>query len=180
MSKIFFTSDSHFSHTNIIRYCSRPFADTNEMDEAMIKKWNDVVKPEDICYHLGDFGLTSKEKIIEIGNRLNGHKILIKGNHDRQTNKTYYQAGFEKIHDRWMLDFRGGFDDQDIYLEHRPKFDWRPKDANFFHFCGHVHIAWTRKGNIINVGVDKWDFIPRTFDELMAAQEDYKQTNETY
>lgn len=55
MLRTFFTSDSHFGHANIIRYCQRPFADADEMDSALIRIWNSVVDPRDTVYHLGDF-----------------------------------------------------------------------------------------------------------------------------
>ena len=54
-SNIFFTSDTHFHHDNIIRFCNRPFKDVYHMDEELIKRWNEKVGPDDIIYHLGDF-----------------------------------------------------------------------------------------------------------------------------
>ena len=53
----FFTSDTHFGHENIIKYCNRPFTSTEEMDKALISNWNKVVKPEDTVFHLGDFAV---------------------------------------------------------------------------------------------------------------------------
>ena len=80
--KVFIISDTHFNHANIIKYCNRPFKDTKEMDEMMIKNWNETVSNKDIVLHLGDFGLGKKEYIASIVKRLNGKKILIMGNHD--------------------------------------------------------------------------------------------------
>lgn len=56
-SRVFFTSDTHFNHTNIIRFCNRPFKDVSHMNETIISNWNRVVGPEDIVFHLGDFCL---------------------------------------------------------------------------------------------------------------------------
>lgn len=56
-SGVFFTSDTHFNHTNIIRFCSRPFKDVEHMNETLIANWNRVVGPDNIVFHLGDFCL---------------------------------------------------------------------------------------------------------------------------
>ena len=56
-SRVFFTSDTHFNHTNIIRFCNRPFKDVTHMNETIIANWNSVVGPDDIIFHLGDFCL---------------------------------------------------------------------------------------------------------------------------
>jgi len=57
MAKVFFTSDTHFNHVNIIKYCSRPFSSVEEMNREMIARWNSVVGPEDTVFHLGDFAM---------------------------------------------------------------------------------------------------------------------------
>lgn len=81
---IYFISDTHFYHSNIIKYSNRPFKDVNEMNETIINSWNSVVKNDDTVYHLGDFCLSSDDEIKSIFNMLNGNKILIRGNHDRK------------------------------------------------------------------------------------------------
>lgn len=63
MSKLYFTSDHHFGHKNIIKFSERPFQDVHEMDEVLIQKWNEKVQPEDEVYHLGDVGLCSSGNI---------------------------------------------------------------------------------------------------------------------
>lgn len=76
----FVTSDLHFFHKNIIAYCQRPFADVEEMNEVIIKNWNEVVKKDDMVYVLGDFSFCSREMVKELVLKLNGRKILIAGN----------------------------------------------------------------------------------------------------
>ncbi len=83
MSKIWFTSDTHYYHSNIIKYCNRPYKDVEEMNEALIRNFNAVVRPEDTVYHLGDFGFSHVDKLKYILSRLNGNKVLIYGNHDK-------------------------------------------------------------------------------------------------
>jgi calcineurin-like phosphoesterase family protein len=79
---VFFTSDTHFGHTNILKYCDRPFSSTEEMDEEIIRCWNSVVKPDNIVFHLGDFAFGTIAQWETYRNRLNGHIHLILGNHD--------------------------------------------------------------------------------------------------
>ena len=95
--KVWFIGDSHFFHKNIIRYSSRPFETVEEMNEKLIYNWNNVVKKNDKVIMTGDFALSSRDRIIEVGRLLNGRKTLIKGNHDGGSLKTYYEAGFEVV-----------------------------------------------------------------------------------
>ena len=82
--KIFFTSDLHFGHENVLRFDNRPFETVEEMDDELIKRWNDKVGKGDLVYVLGDLiWKTATNEAIRIIKRLNGQIILIKGNHDR-------------------------------------------------------------------------------------------------
>lgn len=83
MSKVFYTSDTHFGHANIIKYCDRPFSGTQEMDEVMIAQWNNTVGIEDTVFILGDYAMGDRQKGLQYLRRMNGTKVLINGNHDR-------------------------------------------------------------------------------------------------
>lgn len=83
----YYFSDMHFGHNNIIRFDGRPFTDTEQMREAIINNWNERVKDEDTVYVLGDAFFKGEAASIEIMERLNGHKRLIRGNHDRVRGK---------------------------------------------------------------------------------------------
>ena len=102
MAKIFVISDTHFCHENILKFTQhtgkmlRNFHDTTEMDECMIRRWNEVVQPEDKVYHLGDVYIGSQKRADNILRRLNGHKRLILGNHDKGRD-TVLQKYFDKI-----------------------------------------------------------------------------------
>jgi len=123
---VYFTSDTHFSHKNIIEYCGRPFTDVEHMNAALVDAWNHTVSPDDTVYHLGDIALGGIPKTLEIIRQLNGHKILIPGNHDKCwrwpkrkpiteskllfAEEMYLDAGFEEIlkpttetHDGYLL-----------------------------------------------------------------------------
>lgn len=78
----FWTSDTHFGHANIIKYCNRPFADVYAMDAELIWRWNQVVKPEDEVFHLGDFAFANRNRVEDLLSKLNGRKFLVAGNHD--------------------------------------------------------------------------------------------------
>lgn len=105
---IFYTSDSHFSHANIIKYAGRPFSSPQEMDEILIQRWNEVVKPHDHVWHLGDVAMGKNtadgNALIRIMRRLLGHKRLILGNHDYFGMETYRACGFQKIQSSHRMD----------------------------------------------------------------------------
>ena len=96
-TKDFVISDWHFGHYNIIKYCNRPFESVEEMNDVMIQRHNARVRKNDRCWVLGDIGSPGADKLTHIVEKLNGHKILIKGNHDRYSNTTYYQMGFKAV-----------------------------------------------------------------------------------
>lgn len=173
---IYFTSDHHFFHKNIIKYAGRPFYYVEEMNEDIIAKHNSVVTPEDIVYFLGDFAFASIEVQKEILSRLNGKKYLFLGNHDR-TEKAMREIGFLDIYkeETWEIEgikFRLSHypfaptdpTTQDVrYLERRPK-----KEGCDFLLCGHVHEKWSTLENQINVGVDVRNFYPISLEEILT------------
>ena len=102
MPSVFLVSDTHFGHTGVCRFTRndgeklRPWTDPDEMDEAMIKAWNERVKPTDKVYHLGD--VVINRKALAIMRRLNGDKVLIRGNHDIFKDEDY-RAHFRELTD---------------------------------------------------------------------------------
>jgi calcineurin-like phosphoesterase family protein len=81
---VFFISDTHFFHGNIIKedYCGRPFRHIEDMNEQMIQMWNEKVKPEDTVIHLGDMSMGGWQKFEACAKLLNGRIIMTRGNHD--------------------------------------------------------------------------------------------------
>ena len=98
---LWFTADHHFGHANIIRFSRRPFANLEAMNEALIQRWNQVVGPQDIVYHLGDIFLMPASEARPIRERLNGRICLIRGNHDRAAESL--KSGFGWIKDLYEL-----------------------------------------------------------------------------
>lgn len=131
INKIFVIADTHFGHDNIIKYESRPFKNSEEMDAALIENWNRVVGPDDVLYFLGDFALCAKKRIVEIGRQLKGYKIFIYGNHDRGSISFYKNVGFHEM-------YKKPIEIDNIILSHKrmPSYALRSDQVNIH---GHSH-----------------------------------------
>ena len=191
--KIFFTSDLHFGHENVIRFDNRPFNTVEEMDEEMIKRWNAKVGKGDIVYVLGDFiWKAATNEAVSIIRRLNGQIILIKGNHDRFLHNAAAKKALAGIKD---------YDDICVTLEDGttrrcilshyfiPFYNGHRYQA--IHLHGHSHLTeeaaeeiritteLNEKGydlKIYNVGCMYWNYTPVTLDEILERKA-YGQAN---
>lgn len=146
-----FTSDNHFFHKGILNFCreTRQGDTVEEMNELMIKKWNQQVGPKDIVYILGDFSFGNSNQTEDILCRLNGRKHLVRGNHDYWIDERTRQH-FESISDYKELQINK----QKIVLFHFPIFEWNKMHYGAYHLYGHVHGASTVPGRAIDVGID--------------------------
>lgn len=164
---IYFIADTHFSEDNIISYENRPFKNSTEMNEEIISRWNDVVKEEDLVYILGDFGADGHEA--SILNQLNGNKYLVKGNHDVQSNEYYRSVGFVEVYE-YPIIIKNFW-----ILSHEPLYvNTNMPYANLF---GHVHnspIIKTFSSRHYCVSVERIDYKPISFDEIVLALEKQK------
>lgn len=184
-NNIFFTSDQHFNHGNIIKYCNRPWnsgkdqdgniivtpENIQQMNEDMIKRWNSVVGKNDTVYHLGDFALGDKSTIPGIVSRLNGKINLILGNHDTRSIGFYYDCGFNKVYDKSII-----FHDYFI-LSHEPMMFIGPNNC-FANIYGHVHNSdnyRTFTKSSCCVCVERWDYTPV---ELSCIEKGLKVEND--
>ena len=134
------------------------------MNETLISNWNKVVKRDDRVFMLGDFALCGKDKIIEIGQKLNGRKILILGNHDGASLPTYYNAGFEMV-SKFPIIFQDFF-----ILSHEP-IEFLPLNTPFVNIFGHVHNDMrfptiTPRGACVSV--ERWNYMPVEFNQLIS------------
>lgn len=179
---IYFTSDQHFGHNNIITYCNRPYSSIEEMNEGLINNFNSIVNKDDITYHLGDFCLS--KKYINLISQLNGTHHLITGNHDScypwkgfkdKYLTPYLDNGFSTVQRELELEidglglcllnhmpYDGDSRETDRYKEFRPI----RKDYHKYLFCGHVHEKWVTCSNMINVGVDVWNYSPVSIEQI--------------
>lgn len=184
-TKVFFTSDTHFNHANIIGFCNRPFKNVEEMDETMIANWNRVVGENDIVFHLGDFCMGGSAKWTNVLNRLNGKIYLIIGNHDMKNLKQSCSDRFEKVAMQMYIEV----DKQKIYLNHCPFLCYGGAYRDTWQLFGHVH---TNKNNTgidaprlemlfptqYDVGVDNNNFTPVSFEQVKAIiQKQVEQFN---
>ena len=171
----YYTSDLHLNHTKIITLCERPFKDTEEMNETIITKWNNKVKKGDIVYILGDVGLPKTKQdiddIVELLHRLNGEKVLIIGNHDKDLLKSYeFRCCFTNIQPYLETKDNG----KKVCMFHYPIEEWNGVHRESIHLYGHVHnsnIGLKDIKNRYNVGVDVNDFEPKTLEELIRKYE---------
>lgn len=137
MGKKFYIADTHFGHENMIKFDKRPFSNVQEMDTIMVENWNRVVGKDDTVYILGDFLWQHSEEYVELAKSLNGHKRLIKGNHDRSHNSSYKKI-FEAINDYEEVQDAG----MKIILSHYPMMAYNGSyNGRALHLYGHVHTT---------------------------------------
>lgn len=161
---VFFTADNHFWHTNkhggIIKYCNRPFSSLEEMHKIMIEKWNTKVHKDDLVYILGDFCFRYTNVICE---KLNGRKILVRGDHDKDSLKEKNRHYFEKI---IQYGDNISINGQPITICHWCMRTWNKSHYNSWHIHGHSHSRLEVVGKVYDVGVDNNNFEPVSFNEL--------------
>lgn len=174
MPRTWFTSDLHFGHKNIIKYCARPFwkrspaetcepdshvmvPDTDDMNEALVENWNSVVAPDDTVWNLGDVGFCVKESaLVVLLSQLNGKHHLVLGNHDDAAKSIFaYQTEtyrpFVAVHPGlYEIEIEG----QLIVLCHYPIRDWHHCNKGAWHLFGHTHGLLRPHGKSVDVGVD--------------------------
>jgi len=170
--KTFFTSDTHFSHDNIIKYCNRPFVDIKEMNEVLIEKWNEVVSPDDTIYHLGDFCFTKFFTEIEVLTKaLNGNMILILGNHDHliKRNKHLWRY-FKRVVDSYL---EVKIEKNDFTLCHYAMRVWNKSHHGSYHLYGHSHgtLPDDMSSRSFDVGVDSHEYQPVELEKVISIMD---------
>ena len=176
--KVFFTSDTHFHHTNIIEFCNRPFGDVRTMDSALLANWNKVVPKDGHVFHLGDFIWTDNLGYIqEIIKKLNGTMYLCLGNHDYK-NKLDRDAVKEMLDGHLYDVLTIEVDDNELeddkavfFMSHYPHMYWQ---RNTTHLHGHVHSGpGSTSSELVpdhnfryDVGVDNNNFAPISYHDL--------------
>jgi calcineurin-like phosphoesterase family protein len=169
---VWFTADTHLQHVNISDYVRRPYASTSDMDADIIRRWNAVVSPRDLVYHLGDFAMGLPANWAALRRQLNGYIVLVLGNHDRSRSHML-GVGFDDVVRNAVVQVDG----VRVWLNHYPvrpdgmRGPRRPSATSAYDIavCGHVHDAWLVANGVVNVGVDVWDFAPTSLPAIMRA-----------
>lgn len=164
---IWFTSDTHFNHQNILRYCNRPYASVEEMNFALVHNWQQTVKAGDDVYFLGDFCISREKYAREILDMLPGRKFLITGNHDNAKIKTAPNwAMVSPYHELQLPNLL-------LVLCHYPFAVWNRCHYGSINLHGHSHGTFKRlSSRQVDVGVDCWDYKPVSLADVLdkAAQ----------
>lgn len=168
MGKVFVCSDTHFGHDRIRlpEYANRPYGSVEEMDEDLIKRWNETVSDNDVVFHLGDFAFGSVEKQKSYFDRLNGEKFLVLGNHDGSASRMA-RIGFlnpvkSLIHQ---------YGDIRYHMVHNPDHAVSGGWKDEFVLFGHLHNTKSEKHDKIptwvNCCVENWDYRPVSLDRII-------------
>lgn len=156
---IYFTSDMHFGHTNIIKYSKRPYTDVNHMNASLINNWNNKVQSQDHVYVLGDFAMDRNPSRFLY--QLNGTKTLILGNHDKNM----------KLEDGWIevVPYKEIYHNkQFIVMSHYSFRVWNKMHYGSYMLYGHSHGSLPDDPTAlsIDVGVDCHNYEPISFEEI--------------
>ncbi len=177
---ILFSSDLHIGHANIIRYCSRPFKDVDEMTEVLVANHNALVGAEDLVIDVGDFSMQPRH-VQPTLLRMNGKRILVSGNHDQchpvnkgweKSREKYLSWGFSEVVVSMNMEIAG----EDVIITHMPYEPDPRHPGKYAKFCpedkggwlihGQEPGKWKEKGKMIDVGVDARDYRPIHIDEI--------------
>jgi len=169
--KTYVTSDLHLGHRGVMNFCpetrSRFNNDVEYMNETMISEWNDIVKPEDTVYILGDVAMMSASKAAVLVNRLNGKKVLIIGNHDRKALKDVnFRKCFSEIHEYLEITYNG----TKVCLFHYPIAEYVQQHRGAVHFHGHLHnnLSGLEHYRVLNVGFDSTGVIVLDIEDAIS------------
>jgi len=168
MSNVFFTADTHLGHCNILKYCNRPWNNHEAMNEGIIQRFLEVLRPGFTLYHLGDVCHT-QFPIKNFLDRLpNGQVHLIYGNHDKpkllKHPKIVWAGDIKHVK---SLDKK-----YSTVLLHYPMRSWNGKGHGSFHFYGHCHGKVPGLDRSMDVGVDTNNYYPYSWDELVKKLKD--------
>lgn len=160
---LYFTSDWHVGHENIIKFCNRPFESLEEMHEVLVTNYNSVVTYKDDVWFLGDLVLRATDAQSKLFGRLKGHKHVVWGNHDRSHRRVlskYFETNWEYKELK--------YDKRRFILMHYPIHSWNGRNKGSIHLHGHTHgtLPFDKRLRRMDVGVDVHNFHPVSYEEI--------------
>lgn len=164
MPNVWFTADFHFGHTNIIRYCGRPFADAKGMDGEILDRLNSAVADKDLLYFLGDFCRSGKDALAYRQKIRCKNVFFVEGNHDADTKRISPEFRW------WKQLAEVKINGQVIVTCHYAMRVWHHSFRGSWHLYGHSHGRLPDDPALLSmdVGVDTHDFRPWHFEEIAA------------
>lgn len=187
MAKQFYIADWHYDHKNVIHFDNRPFSSIEEMNKELIERWNKVVSKDDVVYVLGDMFWCKASEAIGILDKLNGKKVLIRGNHDSHDHR--FIEKFDRVYD--YLETVDG--DRKVVLCHYPIPCFKNHFYGWYHLYGHVHNSfehnmmeknrdlmeslYEKQCEMYNVGamMPYMNYTPKTLDEIIEGYKFHKE-----
>jgi calcineurin-like phosphoesterase family protein len=156
-------ADTHFGHSNIIKYANRPFTNYTQMDNEMIEQWNSVVRGDDQVVFLGDFSLTRPEDVVNYRKKLNGEIIILLGNHDREFPRSFWELNGFKAAIDYPIVYKDFF-----ILSHEP-IDWISERLPVLNIHGHIHekTHYNLDNNHYNVSVENINYTPVRLQDIL-------------
>jgi calcineurin-like phosphoesterase family protein len=170
MQNTHITSDTYFGRKSIIK--KRGFDSIEEMNNTMIKSWNETVEPDDTVYHLGNFAWDPFHANLVL-QQLNGHIIFLKGNHDKALHEAVAVKRSVELHECGILEIPN----LGIVLSHYPMLDWRGKEKGTINFHGHDYKKYKTdiQENRVNICSDLWQLKPAAVESVKDILKEFKE-----
>jgi len=188
---IYFTSDTHFGHANIIKWHRKKFKTIQGMEDALVNRWNIKVKPDDTVIVVGDFAFLNSTERARVLSRLNGFKVLVQGNHDSGQK---CPKGFDLMVQEMTMNIAGQYVSIKHYplrwsgwkklwatitFAHKPRFLNRmPINKGQWHIHGHTHSSVKFDDKQIHVGCEAWNCTPVSIKQIAAYIQQYEAKGE--
>jgi calcineurin-like phosphoesterase family protein len=165
--RIWFSSDWHCGHTNVLEFCNRPFDSLDNMHEQLVSNWNSVVQPDDTAYLLGD--MFWKSNFLYLAHKMHGNLHLIVGNHDST------HVSDDRIWQSTHHYLRLKVNEHRLILCHYPIESWHGQQHKAIHLHGHTHADKSHLISVLknrfDVGVDSWGMYPVSLDTILKNTE---------
>lgn len=174
--ELFFTADLHFHHHHIINFCNRPYKNVDEMNESIIENWNNKIPKTGTTFILGDVTWQALQTTEHLLDQLNGKKILITGNHDKQSIVSYFEESYDML--GITITDEKEYKKYYVHLCHFPLAEWDRFFHGSYHLHGHQHKSKDMRivqKNKLDVGLDSNNMIPYSWEDVKNVINNYNE-----